>query len=63
MQYPLTCDVPVVVGDLSTIIVSAQHGLKIIVIETESIFDGTTAFPGEVLCIAGNDHCGSNARS
>lgn len=57
------CDVLVIgsgAGGLSTAITAAKGGLKVIVIEKEAVFGGTTAFSGGVLWIPGNHHCGKN---
>lgn len=50
----LVCDVLVIgsgAGGLSTAITAAMHGLKVIVVEKEPVFGGTTAFSGGVLWI------------
>ena len=51
------CDVLVIgagAGGLSTAIVAAKHGLKVIVVEKAPVFGGTTAISGGVLWIPGN---------
>ena len=56
----VSCDVLVVgsgAGGLSTAIVAAKHGLKVIVVEKEPVYGGTTAFSGGVLWVPGNDYC------
>ncbi|WP_042703944.1 FAD-dependent oxidoreductase [Azospirillum sp. B506] len=53
------CDVLVIgsgAGGLSTAITARKNGLKVVVIEKESFFGGTTAFSGGVLWIPGNHH-------
>ncbi|CAO3441157.1 FAD-dependent oxidoreductase [Azospirillum endophyticum] len=53
------CDVLVVgsgAGGLSTAITARKNGLKVVVIEKDSFFGGTTAFSGGVLWIPGNHH-------
>ena len=54
------CDVLVIgagAGGLSTAVVAAKHGLKVIVVEKAPVFGGTAAFSGGVLWIPGNKHC------
>ncbi len=48
-------------GGLSTAIVAAKLGLKVLVIESEPVFGGTTAFSGGVLWVPGNRHGKANA--
>lgn len=48
-------------GGLSTAIVAAKLGLKVVVIESEPVFGGTTAFSGGVLWVPGNRHGKTNA--
>ena len=48
-------------GGLSTAIVAAKLGLKVLVVESEPVFGGTTAFSGGVLWIPGNRHGKANA--
>lgn len=58
-----SCDVLVIgsgAGGMSTAITAAKHGLKVIIVEKEPVFGGTTAFSGGVLWIPGNKHCGGN---
>ena len=58
-----TCDVLIIgsgAGGMSTAITAAKHGLKVIIVEKEPVFGGTTAFSGGVLWIPGNPHCGRN---
>jgi len=59
------CDVLVIgagAGGLSTAIVAAKHGLKVIVVEKAPVFGGTTAFSGGVLWIPGNKTCPAAAK-
>ena len=59
------CDVLVIgagAGGLSTAIVAAKHGLKVIVVEKAPVFGGTTAFSGGVLWIPGNKTCPAAAQ-
>ncbi len=59
----LTCDVLIIgsgAGGLATAITAAKSGLKVVVIEKEPVFGGTTAFSGGVLWIPGNHHCGTD---
>lgn len=54
-----TCDVLVIgsgAGGMSTAITAAKHGLRVIIVEKEPVFGGTTAFSGGVLWIPGNPH-------
>lgn len=46
---------------LSTAIVAAKLGLKVVVIESAPVFGGTTAFSGGVLWVPGNRHGKANA--
>lgn len=47
-------------GGLSTAITAAKNGLKVIVLEKDQVFGGTTAFSGGVLWIPGNPHAKKN---
>ncbi|MYM56410.1 FAD-dependent oxidoreductase [Thalassovita mangrovi] len=61
VQGNLSCDVLVIgsgAGGMSTAITAAKHGLKVVIVEKEPVFGGTTAFSGGVLWIPGNRHCG-----
>ncbi|MGB0748731.1 MAG: FAD-dependent oxidoreductase [Magnetospiraceae bacterium] len=62
LKGDVACDVLVVgsgAGGLSTAVTAAKNGLKVIVVEKEPVFGGTTAFSGGVLWIPGNHHCGA----
>lgn len=53
------CDLLVIgsgAGGLSTAITAAKRGLKVMVVEKDSVFGGTTAFSGGVLWIPNNHH-------
>lgn len=59
----VSCDVLVIgsgAGGLSTAVTAAKHGQKVIIVEKEAVYGGTTAFSGGVLWIPGNPHCGTN---
>uniref|UniRef100_UPI0035658059 FAD-dependent oxidoreductase n=1 Tax=Actibacterium sp. TaxID=1872125 RepID=UPI0035658059 len=54
-----TCDVLVIgagAGGMATAITAAKNGLKVIIVEKEPVYGGTTAFSGGVLWIPGNPH-------
>lgn len=53
------CDLVVVgsgAGGLSTAITATKRGLKVIVVEKEAVYGGTTAFSGGVLWVPNNPH-------
>lgn len=59
-QNKQVCDVLVIgsgAGGMSTAITAAKQGLKVIIVEKEPVFGGTTAFSGGVLWIPGNKIC------
>lgn len=47
-------------GGLSTAITAKKQGLKVVVLEKDSVFGGTTAFSGGVLWIPNNPHAKKN---
>lgn len=58
-----TCDVLVIgsgAGGMATAITAAKAGQKVIIVEKEPLYGGTTAFSGGVLWIPGNHHCGQD---
>lgn len=64
MPMAETYDVVVVgsgAGGLATAITAKKLGLSVLVIESEAVFGGTTAFSGGVLWIPGNRHGKGNA--
>lgn len=59
LNVDAVCDLVVVgsgAGGLSTAITATKRGLKVIVVEKESVYGGTTAFSGGVLWIPTNSH-------
>lgn len=59
-QDKQVCDVLVIgsgAGGMSTAITAAKQSLKVIIVEKEPVFGGTTAFSGGVLWIPGNKIC------
>lgn len=63
LNTELNCDLVIVgagAGGLSTAITAAKNGLKVIVLEKDQVFGGTTAFSGGVLWIPGNPHAKKN---
>ena len=59
LNVDAVCDVVVVgsgAGGLSTAITATKRGLKVIVVEKEAVYGGTTAFSGGVLWVPNNPH-------
>lgn len=59
LNVDAVCDLVVVgsgAGGLSTAITATKRGLKVIVVEKEAVYGGTTAFSGGVLWVPNNPH-------